>query len=70
MAIDKTQLDNWYAEVERIKSRLDSLYFKMEEAAEDNQKDVILYRKFVAGKDEVSRASDCLLCGLDELRTS
>jgi hypothetical protein len=68
MKIDPQAMKNAYAEVERLKGALNSLYFKMEEAEPDAAHPKLAQR-YLAAKDVVSAAADDLLAALDRLRT-
>lgn len=66
MKITEQEMRDAFHEVERIKARLNTLYFKMEEA-EGEDGDQLLGR-YVAAKEVVSDASDRLLDAVDLLR--
>jgi hypothetical protein len=68
MKIDPQAMRNAYAEVEILKGKLNSLYFKMEEAVPDDSNPKLAQR-YLAAKDVVSAAADDLLAALDHLRT-
>ena len=68
MKIDPKAMRNAYAEVERLKGKLNSLFFKMEEAEPDAAHPKLAQRYFAA-KDVVNAAADDLLAALDHLRT-
>jgi hypothetical protein len=68
MKIDPNALKNAYAEVERLKGALNSLFYKMEEA-EPHMAHPKLAPRYLAAKDVVSAAADDLLAALDHLRT-
>jgi hypothetical protein len=67
MKIDPQAMKNAYAEVERLKGALNSLFYKMEEA-EPDEAHPKLARRYLAAKDVVSAAADDLLAALDCLR--
>ena len=68
MTIGDRALKAAYAEVEILKGKLNSLYFKMEEA-EPDETNPKLAKRYFAAKDVVSAAADDLLAALDLLRT-
>jgi hypothetical protein len=68
MVVDVRSMKAAYAEVELIKAKLDSLFFKMEEASEEDSHPK-LFKRYMAAHDVVSAAADDLLAALDHLRT-
>jgi hypothetical protein len=69
MKIDPQAMKNAYAEVERLRGSLNSLFFKMEEAEPHTAYPRRLAARYFAAKDVVSAAADDLLAALDHLRT-
>lgn len=70
MQINAQAMRDAYHDVEGIKTRLDSLYFKMEEGEEVREGPHLqASKRYLAAKNIVSQCSDRLLAALDHLRT-
>ncbi len=69
MSFDHKTMRDAYAEVERIKAKADSLYFKMEETdPPEGYENDPRWRRYMNAKGRIDDATGCLLEAMDSLR--